>query len=142
MSFREKTAWLALAAMALAYGAYFVAIELNQPYDARSMLLFLGLFAAASVLRLVIEFGGRLVLVRQAPEDARAPADERDRAIARRSASVAYWALMIGMINVGIVMPFSEGGWAIVNAALFALVAAELIRYGVMVYGYRRGWHG
>lgn len=142
MSFREKTAWLALAAMVVAYGGYFIAIELNQREDARSMLLFLGLFAAASAVRLIIEFGGRLALARRVPDEARAPADERDRAIARRSASIAYWALMIGMILVGVVMPFSEQGWAITNAAILAVVLAELIRAGAMVHGYRRGWNG
>ena len=141
MSFREKAAWMTLVAMVVAYGGYFIAIEMNQPYDDRKMLLFIGLFAAASVLRLVIEFGGRLVLASLAPEDARAPVDERDRAIARRSASVAYWALMAGMVHVGIAMPFSQFGWSVANAAIFAIVLAELIRCSVMVYGYRRGWH-
>jgi hypothetical protein len=74
--------------------------------------------------------------------DASAPADERDRAIARRGASIAYFVLMIGVIVVGCVMPFSHHGWEIINAALLALVTAEIVRYGTVVLSYRRGWHG
>jgi hypothetical protein len=39
-------------------------------------------------------------------------------------------------------MPFSTSGWHIINAALLALVASEIVRYGVIVVSYRRGWHG
>lgn len=31
---------------------------------------------------------------------------------------------------VGYIMPFNSGGWATINAALFTIVAAELVHYG------------
>ncbi len=34
-------------------------------------------------------------------------------------------------------MPFSFSGWAIVNAALLMIVAAEVVHYGVVVVSYR-----
>ena len=37
------------------------------------------------------------------------------------------------MIQVGVVMPFAESGWAIFNAALAAIVVAELVHYGMAV---------
>jgi hypothetical protein len=37
-------------------------------------------------------------------------------------------------------MPFSSHGIEIVTAALFAIVAAELIRYLAIVLSYRLGW--
>jgi len=42
------------------------------------------------------------------------------------------------MILVGCVMPFNSGGWKIVNAALFMIVAAEVVHYGVAAVSYRR----
>jgi hypothetical protein len=42
------------------------------------------------------------------------------------------------MILVGYVMPFNSGGWTIINAALFMIVAAELVHYGMVVFSYRR----
>jgi len=56
----------------------------------------------------------------------------------RRSTTFAYYVLIFGMIQVGVVMPFTSSGWTIINAALFTIVAAEVVRYGVMVLSYRR----
>ncbi len=66
------------------------------------------------------------------------PPDERDRAIMRRSISSAYYVLIAGMIVVGCVMSFSSSGWAIINAALVIIVAAEVIHYAIVVLSYRR----
>jgi hypothetical protein len=142
MAYREKIAWLAMAGMAIAYGGFFAAVALAERMGPVSLLLFLGLFAAASVIRMLIEGIGRFVIAARSGADARAPTDERDRAIARRGAAIAYFVLMAGMILVGMVMPFSAGGMRIVGAALLSLVVAELVHYGVMVFSYRRGWHG
>jgi len=66
------------------------------------------------------------------------PLDERDQAIKRRSVSSAYYVLIAGMILVGCVMPFNSRGWTIINAALFMIIAAEVVHYGVVVFSYRR----
>jgi hypothetical protein len=34
-------------------------------------------------------------------------------------------------------MPFNSSGWNIVNAALFMMIAAEMVHYGVVVFSYR-----
>jgi len=39
---------------------------------------------------------------------------------------------------VGCMMPFNSTGWSIVNAALFMIIAAELVRNGALVANYRR----
>ena len=140
--FREKSAWVALAAMAVAYSAYFIAMALAQRNGEENTLLFLGYFAIASGVRLLILFIGTVAIAARSSGEARAPADERDRAIAQRSATKAYYVLMAGMILVGIVMPFSYRGWSITNAALLALVIADMVRYGAVIVDYRRGWHG
>jgi len=56
----------------------------------------------------------------------------------RRSMSSAYYVLIAGMICVGCFMPFNSKGWAIVNAALFMIVAAEVVRLSVVAVSYRR----
>jgi hypothetical protein len=50
----------------------------------------------------------------------------------------AYYALIAGMILVGVVMPFNSGGWTIINAALFMIILAEVVHYGTVVISYRR----
>lgn len=138
----EKMAWLALTGMAIGYGFYFVAIAIDQRNGTATFLRFFVLLTIASVVRALIEGIGNAVLAARARAEGQGKADERDRAISRRGASAAYYVLMVGMIIVGMFMPFGYGGWDIVNAALFALVLAEFVRCAVEVRSYRRGWHG
>jgi hypothetical protein len=137
--YREKTAWLSLIGMAITFGPYFVLAAIHaQPATALPDVHELVIFAVAAVAYALIVAVGTLVLYRKEPQDARAPLDERDLAIQRRSMSIAYYILMIGMVEVGVVMPFNAGGWKIIHAALFMIVAADLVRYGVVVFSYRR----
>ena len=45
------------------------------------------------------------------------------------------------LILVGCVMPFTSGGWKIVNTAIFMIVIAQVVRDGLSTWSYRRGWH-
>ena len=89
-------------------------------------------------MQVILLCAGHLALRLTAPADARAPADERDSAITRRSMSAACYVLMVGMILVGCVMPFLHKGWDIVNAAIFMIVVAEVVHYGIVAFSYRR----
>jgi hypothetical protein len=137
--YREKTAWLSLFAMALTFGPYFAIVKSGYvPQGPLPNFAQLGLYGAAAIVRLLVLGIGTLYLRHESPEEARTPLDERDRAINSRSVSSAYYVLMSGTILVGCILPFSASGWAVVNAALFWIVAAEIVRYSVVVYSYRR----
>lgn len=138
MPYREKTAWLSLLAMTLTFGPYFLLVSLRPPSPALPNLQQLGLFAMTAIAQMLLLGLGHLYLSRGSPEEARTPPDERDRAIIHRSMSSAYYVLIGGMILVGCVMPFNSGGWTIVNAALFMIVMAEFVHYGIVVFSYRR----
>lgn len=138
MPYREKIAWLSLLAMAVTFGPYFAVAVVAPPGAQLPNLRQLGLFALVTIVQALILGAGHLVLRRGAPDEARLPADERDRAIMRRSVNSAYWVLIAGMILVGCVMPFRSSGWAIVNAALFMIITAEMVHYGVAAVSYRR----
>lgn len=139
MPYREKIAWLSLLAMAVAFGPYFAAAALgSHAHQAMPNLHQLGLFGLTVVVQVFILAVGHLFLRKASPDDARTPMDERDRAIMHRAMSIAYYVLIAGMIQVGCVMPFYSGGWAVVNAALFMIVAAEAVHYGVVALSYRR----
>jgi hypothetical protein len=97
----------------------------------------LGLFGLASIVRVLLLGGGHLYFRFGLPREERPPLDERDRTIEHRAMSAAYYVLMAGTIVVGCFMPFSSGGWTIVNAAIFWIVAAEIVRYSVVVASYR-----
>jgi hypothetical protein len=138
MSYREKIAWLSLIAMGGTYGPYFkLATRGPGAWEPLPHLHPLGLFAAVSLVRMVILGAGYLYLRLSSPREERQPLDERDRVIEHRAISAAYYVLIAGMILVGCFMPFSSTGWTIVNAAIFWIVAAEVVHYGVVVASYR-----
>lgn len=141
MPYREKVAWLSLIAMAVTFGPYFTMMALVPPTEPMPDLRTMAWFAGTALTQALILGFGHLVLRRKSPQDARVPADERDRAIARRSIGAAYYVLIVGMILVGIVMPFNKAGWQLINAAIMMIVLAEVVHYGVSVWSYRRGVH-
>jgi len=140
MSYREKLAWLSLAAMALTFGPYFAVSAQASAMD-RPMpnLHLLWLYAIAAGVQVAIQVVGRLWLrYNEQRQGDLQPPDERDRAIEYRSVRAAYGVLMAGTILVGCVMPFNTSGWRIVNAALAMIVAAEVVHYTTAVVSYRR----
>lgn len=138
MPYREKIAWLTLIAIVVTFGPYFVYVRLSPPGEALPNLRQLGLYAVAAIAQMLILGVGHLLVRRGAPEDARMPLDERDRAIMNRSMKTAYYVLISGMILVGCVMPFVSTGWSLVNAALFMIAVAEVVRHSIIVFSYRR----
>lgn len=140
MAYREKLAALYFAAMALPYSVYFFLVATRPPEP--RLIDMLWLFGATAITHALLAGFGSLAIRLQSGAEGRAKADERDRAIGRRGASIAYLVLLVGMILVGVMMPFTEPPAKIVNAALLAIVIAELVHSGVVFYSYRRGWHG
>ena len=139
MPYREKIAWLSLIAIAVTYGPYFSLMASGTlPLRPMPDLTRLGYFALTTIVQVILLAIGHVVLRLSSPEEARAPADERDSAITRQSVSAAYYVLMTGMIVVGCVMPFLQAGWAIVNGTIFMIVLAEVVHYAIVVVSYRR----
>jgi hypothetical protein len=137
MAYREKAAWLSLGAIGLAFVPYFTIVAMRAQNETALIPQF-ELYTIAVGVQLLILGAGYWYLRRQSPSDAAMPPDERDVAIANRSTTVAYYVLMAGTIVVGCVMPFRNHGFAIVNAAFFAIILAQVVRYGVTAASYRR----
>ncbi|MEM7364641.1 MAG: hypothetical protein AAF525_11490 [Pseudomonadota bacterium] len=140
-SHREKVAWLSLGAMLTTFGPYLVVMAIEPPVDPLPDLYTLSLLGSAAVANMLILGVGHLWLRLGFPEDAREPADERDRAISLRAMGYAYYVLIAGMIVVGCVMPFTYGGWKLVNTAVGVIVVAQLVNYGIAAWSYRKGWY-
>jgi hypothetical protein len=138
MSYREKTAWLYLIAIVITFGPYFTLAALQTPLEQMPDLRQLGLFAITTIAQMLIVGIGHLYLRFGSPQEARFPPDERDQAISSRSITWAYYVLISGMILVGCVMPFTSGGWNLINTALLMIVLAEIVHYGITVFHYRR----
>ena len=139
-SHRERAAWLHLVAMGISYGPYFTLMTLQPPTAPLPDLRTMGTFAVTVIVQVIVLAVGYAWLALARPAEARVAADERDRAVELRSMKVAYLVLITGMILVGVVMPFSVSGWKLINAAIGAIVLAEIAHYGLVVWSYRRGW--
>ena len=142
MAFREKTAWLTLATMLVAYSIYFTLIGAAARHGEPQLVTIVWTFGTIAVAQAIVVIVGTVLLAVSSTREARAPADERDRAIARRGASFGYYVLLVGVMVVGVVMPFSSTPWKIINAALAAIVLAEIVRNAAVLLSYRRGWNG
>ncbi len=142
MTFREKIAWLTLAALFVTYGAYFLVLGPKVAFGKNNLVDVIWSFGPVAVAHALITIGGSIAIAVTSPRDAKRPADERDRAISRRSNAIGYYALLVGLIFVGVIMPFSEPPFKIINAALAVLVFVEILRYGFTLVSYRRGWNG
>ncbi|HEY0012335.1 MAG TPA: hypothetical protein VGB79_05725 [Allosphingosinicella sp.] len=141
MAFREKMAWLTLVTILIAYGVYFGLVGPAADFGRNRLIDVIWSFGAVALAHAAAVIVGSIAIAVTSTKEARAPADERDRAIARRGSTFGYYVLLAGMIHVGVVMPFSEPSWRIVNTALLAIVVAEVARDVVILLSYRRGWH-
>jgi hypothetical protein len=137
---KERIAWVWLTALIVCMGSYFVAVATFK--ELRIELSFFSqieILAAATLAMAVVVLADRLIAFIRGRE--REAVDERDRLIEYRSATIAYYVLMAGMILVGCVMPLdkTQSGWDVVNAALFYIVLAEIVKQFLILRAYRRG---
>ncbi len=139
MAFKEKIAWLTLVSMLVAYGVYFPLVA-TRHYEPLEMIW---LFGTVTIIQAIVVIVVSATMAIRSTKEARAPADERDRAIARRGTAYGYYVMMVGVILVGVVIPHMKVEPAvIVNTSLLAIVVAEAVRLSIVVFSYRRGWHG
>jgi C4-dicarboxylate transporter len=121
--------------MCPAYAVYF-ALQILSPTWLTTLLERIACLAATASVHALVSIVGLLVF-KWKERGQGLMADERDRAIDTHATRIAYYALMTGTILVGVVMPFNQGGWKIVNSALLAIVLAEVLRNVLIVWGYQ-----
>jgi hypothetical protein len=137
MSFREKSAWISLICLALVFGVYFGTLlssseEANFQESGHAFVL-------AVIILVTLEVVLHVLAAWRAP-DARSPADERERLIALKATRVAFYVLAAGAFLASVAIVHAPANrWLLANAVLFAIVTAEVVKFGVQVVLYRRG---
>ena len=141
MSFREKSAWISFLVILVAFGAYFASIgvdlrtSMGAGYRGAPLL---GLVSVIVVVTL-IEVAAHIVLALRSPAEVRSASDERERAIALKATRPAFYVLMAGVWLAFGAAVLGGGVWMLVQAILLAVWVAELTRFGMQIYYYRRG---
>ncbi|MGN6512582.1 MAG: hypothetical protein ACTHKZ_03290 [Lysobacteraceae bacterium] len=130
----EKRAWITVWAMCPAYLVYFVIVA-AYPQLTPTPLSKFGLLAVIACIHAAGYIGGELVVRRQHRGES-LDGDERDHAIDARATRAAYFMLLTGMILCGMVMPFTDSGWKVANAALFFIVLSETLRVVLTLRAY------
>jgi hypothetical protein len=135
MSFREKSAWISFVCLLLLTVAC-VAATVHHPHDAEGHLhLALAVFGAFGLLQVVLH----LIVVAQAPKDARTPKDERELLIELRAARVGFYALVIAEV-LAMAGVHVHGSWGtFMGTVLIAILIAWLVKLGTEITLYRRG---
>ncbi len=131
MSFREKIAWISLLSMSGIYGYYFWSVAHVGPGSVGLLGTIVALVVVQTVLTVAVAVFS--------PRDARAPRDERDRAIELHATRFSYAALAGSIACVCFFGAFKPPILFSTNALLFVLVVAEVLRSACQVAQYRRG---
>ena len=137
MPIKERFARVWLITMLVTYAAYFTAVLMVGEVAALTQI---GMFAATAIVQVIVI--GAASAMMQIRHEGGLKTDERDRLIDQRATRVAYQVLIGAMIVVGCLMPFNNSGWQIFHAAVFSIALAEIVRHGLIVSMYRRGWDG
>ena len=137
MSFREKSAWISFLTILAVFIPFFwnsfrqYRGDVAGPEAVSTAFLLLATFV---VLEIVLHVGVAL----RAPDDARSPRDEREHLIDMRATRVAFNVLVVGALAAVATMHLTPRAWVIQQVVLFAIVAAELVRFGGQILLFRR----
>lgn len=132
MSYREKSAWVMSVVMLLASMFY-----------AKSALSYPGSPVLETVvpyvlLVVILSVAAQVVLALRSPKEASKPADEREQLA---NARAGYWSgivLAVGIVIAGAVYSFAPSGNMLFHHSVFALIAAQLVQYGLEIVYLRR----
>lgn len=137
MPLQERVAWLALATIAVVHGTFFASVS-GAASAEWPVFAVIARFAVALLVQGIVIGLGKTMLSRRDPAEAKAPLDERDRAIAQRALAAACLVLAAEVFVLAMALPFMAG-WRITVALLAAIVLADVVRDVATIAGYRRG---
>jgi uncharacterized integral membrane protein len=73
------------------------------------------------------------------PKEANAPLDEREKMIAMKATQPAFYVLLVGaFLSIGTIHLRTDV-FHMAHSVLFIIWIAELVRYGMQLYYFRRG---
>jgi hypothetical protein len=137
VSFREKSAWIALVSVLACFGAYFGAI-LTGRVSGRgtdTLHLLLTCVVGFAVLQALLTVAASLTT----PKDSRSARDEREQLIQTRSHTVGYYVLLVLVLGLAIPAHVGHPATDLLNFALLDVVIAGLAVSVAQIVMFRRG---
>jgi hypothetical protein len=139
MSFREKSAWITVITL-LVMSLLFV-LHLPPPWTLapRPNLFMFHVLMLLVATFVVIEIVAHVVVALRAPRDARAPRDERDRLIALKARSLAYYVFAVLALGSVFLSHFGANQFGIAFCVLASFIVSQAVNYSARIVYYRRG---
>jgi hypothetical protein len=139
MSFREKSAWIALIVFIGIFALYFwnvVMIVAGRGHGLGEPIALVTLLLAALV---VAEGLLHWIVARRSPVEVRTPKDEREWLIELRAARIAFFVLLVAAFGTnGMMHIHGIGRWEMAQAVMAAIALAEVVNFASRVVLYRR----
>ena len=139
MSFREKSAWITVITL-LVVSVLFV-LHMPPPWSLapKPNLFMFHVLLLLVVSFVVIEIIAHVVVALRAPRDARAPRDERDRLIALKARSLAYYVFAVLALASVFLVHARANEFGIAFCVLASFVVSQAVNYIARIVYYRRG---
>lgn len=141
MHSNERTAWTWLICLIFVPFIYFVDLRYTEWVAGNSDLSRIASLSMPLVTMALVALSVRAWNVIKLKQLGQGLLDERDLLIERQSTSMAYRVLIVGMMLVGMVMPFSATRWEIIDTSFFFIVLAEVAHCCLTILAYRKGIH-
>ncbi len=141
ISFQQKSLWVNLAGLLLAFGGYFYSAYVTVLADISAAKDVLPqhavLFVAATVVLVVLLVAGHVVI---ALLDRRTETDERDRSIELRGGRYGSYVLATGVFFALCTSLMTEGNAVMAHVLLGSWVIAQGVEIISQLVMYRRGY--
>ena len=138
MSFREKSAWVALITYALVFGAYFFALW--RGWDERwAQGLSIGLMIGAVTTLIIVAVVLNTAIALFNRREANARADEREALIDLKAERIGSHTLSAGVICMIGALLIGWNAFLVANLLLAAMVIAELVKAIAQIVSFRLG---
>lgn len=138
MSFREKSAW-AMALVTGVAGLWYLNKLIALAAGADATPAPLGLLLRYVIIIVIASVVAQVTLAVMAPDEAEAPADERERRVLARAGAQAGDVLGFGLLVSMAWFLFERDGNLLFHMAFFSLIVAQIVENLLQAVRLRRG---
>jgi hypothetical protein len=137
MSFREKSAW-AMAALMILAGLYYLNLVVGASRELGAPAPPVGIFIAYVVLVVIGSVAAQVALAVSAPEEANAPADERERPALQRAGNWSGTVLGVGAAASLLHYLQHGNGDLLFHSVLASLIVSQIAEHVFQIVLLRR----
>jgi hypothetical protein len=137
MAYREKSAWVMGALMALS-GLYYLHLVITVSGTIGETELPMRVLIAYVVLVVVGSVVAQVTLAVSHPKEANAPADERERPVLDRAGNVSGIVLGFGAVSSLLHFLYNGDGALLFHMIMGSLIVSQVVEYGLQITFLRR----